>query len=99
MKQSKHFPGMLFERTGLTWEELTSEKEYETILPESNHSYRIVKKKQIKYPHQHFLVFKDDNLFVGYDPITDLLCTVMYLDGKWGYPNKEYNADEHYGRQ
>ena len=100
MKQSMHFPNQLYERVEMTWEELLNKCKgrYQEVLPNESTTHIIVRKKQQKYPHQHFLVFEEENLFVGYDPVTNKLCTAMYLDGRWGYKNKEYNADEHYGR-
>ena len=98
MKQSYHFPGQLLERIGKSWSELIAQYDYEVVKAGEPTSHRIVAKKQKRYPHQDFLVFKEENLFVGYDPITEKLCTAMYLDGKWGYKNRAYNAKEHYGK-
>lgn len=88
---------MLKQRTDKTLEELLA-KQCEIVLPGKETRHRIVRKKQERYPHQIFLIWEEDNLFIGLDPQTEKLCTVMYLDGKWGYPDKEYNENEHYNR-
>ena len=37
------------------------------------------------HPHQTFLVYPNQNIGLSYDPITDTLCTALYLDGRDGY--------------
>lgn len=37
------------------------------------------------HPHQIFLCYPKRNIGLAYDPITNKVCTVLYLDGRNGY--------------
>ena len=97
MRTSEHFEGQLLERVGKTWDQLVKEFEYQVVKAGETTTHRIVSKKQKRYPHQDFIVFEDANLFVAADG--DRLVTAMYLDGRWGYKNRAYDASEHYGKK
>lgn len=98
MRQSFHFPKMLKQRTDKTLEELLA-KPCEIVLPGKETRHYIVKKKQERYPHQIFLIWEEENLFIGFDPETEKLCTLMYLDGRHGYVEEDYDPKKDYKRK
>ena len=97
MNQTNHFKSQLLERVGMTWDELNAKYDAQVVEAGTNTKHRIVRKKQARYPDQDFLVFEDLNLFCARGS-NGTLVTAMYLDGRWGYKNRAYNAAEHYGK-
>ena len=97
MKQSTHFKSQLMERISMDWDELIDTYDHEVVEAGSSTKHRIVAKKQKRYPNQDFIVFPDANLFCAVGS-NGVLVTAMYLDGTWGYKNRPYNKDEHYGK-
>ena len=97
MRFSYHFQSQLDERIGLTWSELLAKYNHVVVKAGDYTPHRIVRKKQARYPEQDFLVFEKANLFCarGAD---GTLVTAMYLDGRWGYKNRPYSKEEHYGK-
>ena len=98
MRQSQHFPQRLRMRTEKSFNELLQMK-HEVIEVGQETKHKIIRYKQKLYPHQRFLVWEKYNLFIPHDPITNLLCTPMYLNGDWGYPDEDCDRDRHYGRK
>ena len=98
MYQTYHFRKQLQERVGKSWDELIAEYDHEVYEAGEHSPHRIVRKKMARYKDQAFIVFPKANLFCA-RAANGTLVTAMYLDGKWGYKDKPYDPDEHYGRR
>ena len=98
MNQTFHFRKQLQERVGMTWNELIAKYDHEVYEAGETTPHRIVRKKMLRYKDQDFIVFPDANLFCARGS-NGVLVTAMYLDGAWGYKDRPYNADEHFGRK
>ena len=93
MRISKHLYETIGNRIGMGWSEfIKKHKDEEKRYKKGDYCEfpRVAWKLKKSYDHQIMLVYPSTNVFVAYDPITNKLCSLMWIDGSDGYDGNNY---------